>query len=257
MKKIGLLLLISCVLFSCKSKSKVITEKSKSKPKTYTYTTKKPPKHNPTTPKPSPTVVTSSSEGSSKDADKVVRKALSYKGTRYKYGGTSKSGMDCSGLMLTSFKTININLPRTSIDQSRKGIAISNSKIKKGDLLFFKTSRKNRINHVGLVVSAKGRDIKFIHSSTSRGVMISSLKEGYWSNAYVKARRVLTDKISSNEPTNNSSSSTTKHYTVKKGDTLYGIARKYSGVSANDIISYNNLKSTNLRPGMVLKIPTI
>lgn len=254
MKKIGLLLLISCVLFSCKSKSKVVTEKSKSKPKTYTYTTKNPPKHKPT-PKSSPVIVSSSNENSSKDADKVVRKALSFKGTRYKYGGTSKSGMDCSGLMFTSFKSINVNLPRTSIDQSRKGIAISNAKIKKGDLLFFKTSRKNRINHVGLVVSAKGRDVKFIHSSTSRGVMISSLKEGYWSSAYVKARRVLTNQTTTNET--NTTNSTTKHYTVKKGDTLYGIARKYNGVSANDIISHNNLKSTNLRPGMVLKIPSI
>ncbi|MEM8938226.1 MAG: NlpC/P60 family protein, partial [Bacteroidota bacterium] len=64
--------------------------------------------------------------------------------------------------------------------------------VQKGDLLFFKTSKSGkRINHVGLVVDVKGDDIKFIHSTTSRGVIVSSLREGFWNYSFVKATRIL------------------------------------------------------------------
>ena len=237
-------------LASCSSNKRVITSKSpSSKPKT--HTTKKP-------------IPSSSDNGTSTTSgnevvvatsvtNKIVRKALSYKGTKYKYGGTSKSGMDCSGLMFTSFKSGNIVLPRTSIAQSKKGVKISKAKAKKGDLVFFKTGGKRSVNHVGLVVSVDNRDVKFVHSSSSRGVMISSLREGYWSNAFSQIRRVQHGSGAVSTTDSGLSSST---YVVKKGDTLYAIARKYQGVSASNIISYNKLSSTNLSPGMVLKIPT-
>lgn len=248
-----LLLVLAIVLVSCKSKSRVVTSKSpSSKPKV--YTTKKPLGST----KPKSIDVHNSNNNTtktSKKADKIVSKALSFKGTRYKYGGTSKSGMDCSGLMYTSFKSANINLPRTSIAQSNIGKNIKTKNVQKGDLLFFKTSNKNRINHVGLVISVNGRDIKFIHSSSSRGVMISSLKEGYWSNAYTKAQRILTDfrETDQNQPTITNHDNTTNHK-VQKGDTLYSIARKYD-TSVNAIMKKNNLSSTNLRLGSILKIP--
>lgn len=239
------------LIMSCKSKHSVVTSKSQSKK----YTTKtKVPQIQTTFPEkdvmPTEEVVVSTSV-----TNKVIRKALSFKGTKYKYGGTSKSGMDCSGLMYTSFKSASINLPRTSFEQSKKGVRVSKSKIEKGDLVFFKTSSRNRINHVGLVVSVDGSSVKFVHSSSSRGVMISSLKEGYWSNAFSEARRLnKTAEISNSSVTNNNVPSV-KKYIVKKGDTLYAIARKYSGVSVETIISYNNLNTTSLRPGMELSIP--
>ena len=60
-----------------------------------------------------------------------------------------------------------------------------------GDLLFFKTTRKrNRISHVGIVVET-GDEVKFIHSSSSQGVIVSSLSEPYWQRAYAKTSRVL------------------------------------------------------------------
>jgi cell wall-associated NlpC family hydrolase len=122
-------------------------------------------------------------------SDKVVSNALNFKGTKYQYGGSTSAGMDCSGLIFTSFNQANINLPRTSFEQSKKGVRIPISKVKKGDLLFFKTSSKNVISHVGLVVNAAPNNIEFIHSSSSKGVIITSLNETYWSKAFSIAKR--------------------------------------------------------------------
>ncbi|GGX13061.1 C40 family peptidase [Aquimarina muelleri] len=121
----------------------------------------------------------------------IINYAKTFNGTRYKFGGTTKKGMDCSGLVYTSFKKENIILPRTSRTMATQGTAISLKKVTVGDLLFFKTNkRKNVISHVGLVVETKG-SIKFIHSSSSKGVIISSLNEAYWNKCFAWARRVL------------------------------------------------------------------
>ncbi len=123
--------------------------------------------------------------------DRIIINAIEYEGTRYKYGGTTKRGMDCSGLIYTAFLKENIWLPRISKMMATKGKNISFRNIKRGDLLFFKTSRKNSINHVGLVTSVKNGKIRFVHSTTSRGVIVSSLSEKYWKRAYSKAKRIL------------------------------------------------------------------
>ena len=125
-------------------------------------------------------------------ADKIVWTAVSYKGTRYKYGGTTKSGMDCSGLIYTSFKKRDVTIPRTSREMYKKGTVISLKKVRRGDLLFFKTAGKlGRVNHVGLVTSTNDGNIKFIHSTSSRGVIVTSLFENYWKRAFLKAKRIL------------------------------------------------------------------
>lgn len=125
-------------------------------------------------------------------ADEIINTALAYSGVRYKYGGTSRKGMDCSGLLFVSFNEHAIDLPRVSHEMAGEGKRIGLGKVQKGDLLFFKTSRRGkRINHVGLVVSVEGDDIKFIHSTSSRGVIVSSLREGFWNLSFVKATRVL------------------------------------------------------------------
>lgn len=124
-------------------------------------------------------------------ADQIINTALTYSGTRYKYGGTSKKGMDCSGLLYVAFGEHDISLPRVSYHMAEKGKRVKVKNVAKGDLLFFKVGRKGkRINHVGMVVDT-GDEIKFIHASSSRGVIVSSLREGYWSSAFVKANRVL------------------------------------------------------------------
>ncbi|WP_109301585.1 C40 family peptidase [Aquimarina sp. AU474] len=174
MKRIArylLLMMFSFLIYSCGSTSKnkaVISQQTKKTPKT-----KRP------------------SNPNYKKIKSIIGHAKTFSGTRYKYGGTTKKGMDCSGLIYTSFKKENVILPRTSRTMATQGKAIALKKVTVGDLLFFKTNkRKNVISHVGLVVEVKGT-IKFIHASTSRGVIISSLEENYWNKAFASARRVL------------------------------------------------------------------
>ena len=121
----------------------------------------------------------------------LIDSAYSYIGTPYKWAGTSRSGMDCSGFVSTAFSAINVPLSRSSIEMSTQGKDIPLSQAEVGDLLFFKTNRKrNRISHVGIVVGT-GDEVKFIHASTSQGITVSSLSEDYWQKAYAKTSRVL------------------------------------------------------------------
>ena len=124
--------------------------------------------------------------------ENIINKAQEYNGVRYKYGGTTEKGMDCSGLIYTAFKEENIRLPRISKEMAKRGIEIPLDDVQKGDLLFFQTN-KNRtvINHVGLVVASRTGNIEFIHATTSAGVIISSLAERYWYYSFKEARRVL------------------------------------------------------------------
>lgn len=125
-------------------------------------------------------------------ANNIIKNAETYNGVRYKYGGTTKKGMDCSGLIYVAFKSEHIVLPRVSRDMAKKGVHIKLNEVKKGDLLFFKTNKKGKgINHVGLVVTLKRGFIEFIHSTTSKGVITSSLTEQYWKAAFIEARRML------------------------------------------------------------------
>jgi lipoprotein Spr len=130
------------------------------------------------------------------DNSKSVVKKLIYTaseniGVRYKAGGTTNKGYDCSGLVFTTFSSENIPLPRTSLEQSKTGRVINQNKAQKGDLIFFKTNRSSQINHVGLIVEINNDEIKFIHSSTSKGVIISSTKEPYYRDSYVQINRVI------------------------------------------------------------------
>ena len=121
----------------------------------------------------------------------LIDSAFSYIGTPYKWAGTSRSGMDCSGFVSTAFSSINVPLSRSSIEMSTQGKDIPLSQAEVGDLLFFKTNRKRtRISHVGIVVGV-GDEVKFIHASVSQGITVSSLSENYWQKAYAKTSRVL------------------------------------------------------------------
>lgn len=121
----------------------------------------------------------------------LINTALEFEGVRYKGGGTTNSGMDCSGLVSTVFKTFDISLPRSSFDMAKVGKKLSKSDIQKGDLVFFKTNGKNVINHVGMVTEVKDGEILFIHASVQRGVIISSTKEPYYQRTFAQANRVL------------------------------------------------------------------
>lgn len=122
----------------------------------------------------------------------IINNARRFEGTPYKYGGTTSKGMDCSGLIYTAFLEENISIPRVSRSIAEEGKRIKTDEVIPGDLLFFITGRRSKqINHVGLVVDVLPGQILFIHSSTSQGVIVSSLNEGYWNNAFIEARRIM------------------------------------------------------------------
>lgn len=123
--------------------------------------------------------------------DQLIANATENIGIRYRSGGTTKAGFDCSGLMICTFNNFDIKLPRSSIEQSRIGTKVSSEEAQKGDLIFFRTNGRRHINHVGMVVEVIDGEIKFVHSSTHGGVMISSTKEPYYTRAFSQVNRVL------------------------------------------------------------------
>jgi cell wall-associated NlpC family hydrolase len=112
-------------------------------------------------------------------------------GTPYRYGGNSRSGMDCSGLLCTSFESVNIKLPRPSYEQAEYGEKVGIENVQPGDLVFFSERKSsNKVVHVGMVTAVNGReDVTFIHSSTSRGVVEDNLYSDYYRKIFVKAIR--------------------------------------------------------------------
>ena len=110
--------------------------------------------------------------------------------TPYKWGGTSKKGIDCSSLIQQLLQNVyNINIPRTSVDQfftlwiDKFG---STKFLSEGDLVFFRTNKEKIVSHVGLYLSNR----MFVNSSSSKGVSIANLDDPYWRKMYVGAGRV-------------------------------------------------------------------
>ncbi len=121
--------------------------------------------------------------------DQIVNSSYEYLGTPYLFGGMSKSGLDCSGLLYLVFKENGYTLPRNSGEQAKLGKQIDLLQVQKGDLLFFGTSNSG-INHVGLVSAIEEqKGVKFIHASTSKGVREDYISTAYWQKAFIKATR--------------------------------------------------------------------
>jgi peptidoglycan DL-endopeptidase LytE len=122
----------------------------------------------------------------------VISNAFRYEGVRYRSGGTSFEGVDCSGLVIASFRETKVQLPRTANEMSKRGFEIGKIQAMKGDLIFFRTNGNNSINHVGMVIeTTDDGEVKFIHSSSSRGVMVSSTREDYYKKAFAQINRVI------------------------------------------------------------------
>lgn len=187
MKKILLGFLFCYLLIGCKSSSAIITSKKEAISKgVYSYDENQ--------------NIVISDATKNKNSVKSNTASLPYNivstakeniGVPYKSGGTTKAGMDCSGLIQRTFTTYKIALPRTSSDLANEGFEVSKNKAQPGDLIFFKTNNSKIVNHVGIITNTDGNDIVFIHSSTSKGVIESSLSERYYDNAFEKINRVL------------------------------------------------------------------
>ncbi|MPS74689.1 MAG: hydrolase Nlp/P60 [Chryseobacterium sp.] len=124
--------------------------------------------------------------------DNILSEAESYLGTPYRFGGTSRSGIDCSAFVLSVFgAAAGMDLPRVAAEQSQEGDAVERTELQKGDLVFF-SHRGGRISHVGIVeeVTPEG-EVKFIHAATSKGVMVSSLDDNYWGPKFRFAKRIV------------------------------------------------------------------
>jgi cell wall-associated NlpC family hydrolase len=116
----------------------------------------------------------------------VLELAREYLGTPYRYGGSTRKGMDCSGLVLRVFERAGQDLPRTSASQFKVGQRVAASDLMPGDLVFF-ANGSGRVNHVGIY--AGGR--RFIHASTGKRVVrYDSLDSNYFRSHYAGARRV-------------------------------------------------------------------
>lgn len=116
----------------------------------------------------------------------IVNKAAKYKGVPYVFGGTTPKGFDCSGYVQYVFKDLKAVLPRAADEQALKGVFVTQRQLKAGDLVFFTTYTAGA-SHVGIYAGSG----QFWSASSSKGVVLSSLKDDYWKNRYYGARRVL------------------------------------------------------------------
>ncbi len=121
----------------------------------------------------------------------LINSASENLGVGYRGGGTTSDGFDCSGLIYSTFKKFDITLPRSSHEMATVGTKIDLKSAQKGDLIFFINRGQRRINHVGMVVEVTDEEVKFIHSSTQSGVIISSTKEPYYNRTFVQLNRIL------------------------------------------------------------------
>ena len=121
--------------------------------------------------------------GSAK-AEKLWQAFERYKGTPYQYGGTTGRGFDCSGFITTAYREgLGQQLPRTTSQMLRYGDVVQPRDVKPGDIVFFRIAGKDQ--HAGIYMG----DNRFIHASTSSGVIMSELNGYYWKDRFSSARR--------------------------------------------------------------------
>ena len=122
-----------------------------------------------------------------KDHHALYLEAAQWIGTPYRSGGQSRKGTDCSGFVRQVYKKVyDIDLPRSTTEQVEEGKRVRRHKLREGDLVFFHGSKRRRANHVGIYL----KEGKFVHASTSRGVMVSRLDEDYWDEHWLRGRRI-------------------------------------------------------------------
>ncbi|MBB1201606.1 bifunctional murein DD-endopeptidase/murein LD-carboxypeptidase [Enterobacteriaceae bacterium 89] len=117
---------------------------------------------------------------------RLMEQYASWKGVRYRLGGDTKRGIDCSAFVQRTFREqFGMDLPRSTYEQQEMGKSITRKQLRTGDLVLFRAGSTGR--HVGIYIGNN----QFVHASTSSGVTISSMDEPYWNKRYNEARRVL------------------------------------------------------------------
>lgn len=121
----------------------------------------------------------------------VMQQIIDWVGTRYHFGGLTRTGIDCSAFTREVFRrSFNVEIPRTASEQSVLGNRISKEQLHFGDLVFFHTANHAHISHVGIYV---GEGL-FANASCSRGVTVSSMQSSYWSKRFLFAKRLFTNE---------------------------------------------------------------
>ena len=144
----------------------------------------------------------------SQQVDQIITYAKKFLGTPYRYAGSTPSGFDCSGFISYIFGNFGFQLGHSSYGMAEFGKTIKIADIRPGDLMFFKGSstKSTRIGHVAMVVEVTPDAIKFIHSSTSRGVVIDNFKTSkYYIPRYITTKRLdygITDEKPVTAPQN-------------------------------------------------------
>ncbi len=125
------------------------------------------------------------------DNEKMLTFIDEWYGTRYRFGGSDKTGIDCSAFVQLFMSTMyGFTLPRISKEQYLQTFRIQKNSLQEGDLVFFHTTRRG-ISHVGIYL----RNNKFVHASTAGGVTISDMSEGYYAQRFVCGGRVRDGKF--------------------------------------------------------------
>jgi cell wall-associated NlpC family hydrolase len=120
------------------------------------------------------------------DKDKIMASVAKFKGIPYKWGGESKEGMDCSGLVKSVFADLErIELPHKASEQAQYGVKVTREQLKCGDLVFFKM-QGFRIDHVGICLG----DGNFVHASSITGVTVTSLEDDYYKERFAFGKRL-------------------------------------------------------------------
>lgn len=123
----------------------------------------------------------------------MLQYARQYIGTRYRHGGKTPGGFDCSGFTGHVFRQFGYSLGASSREQFRDGIAVDNDAIQPGDLLFFKGRSSKSIGHVGIAIenNAETGEITFIHAAIKGGIRIDRTTAPYYARRFVGARRII------------------------------------------------------------------
>ncbi len=208
--------------------------------------------------------------------DDIIQYGRQYLGKPYRYAGRGPDAFDCSGYTAFVFKEFGYTLDSGSAGQERQFPHITDrEKLQKGDLVFFEGRRKNgKVEHVGIVTETLPNGVfRFIHASTGSGVIITSSSDYYWASRYLHGGRVLEENKSSLSEEKNDTvyhinnvaivkndslelpepklvevkGTTPGYHTVKMGETLYAISRRYN-------CTVDQLRSWNPQLGEILKV---
>lgn len=209
--------------------------------------------------------------------DSIISFAKKYLKKPYLYRPNQQIRFDCSGFSSYVYNQFGYSLKRSSAQQAEQFRSVDKTQLKTGDLVFFSGRRiNNYVGHVGIVTQAyENGKFEFIHASNNSGIVISHADEHYYARRFIKAGRVIedstpvspqiatsdtlqipTDKSASIDKTEINTASTPEspvYHQIRKGDTLYSIARKYN-LSVSLLKKQNRLVNDKIFPGQKLLI---